>query len=92
MKRVEIGSTVVLENIETGQQFIKTIKYQKEVAKPMSGTGAYYDLDYNTEVLPENIKNNVLTDVSPLGKMLLGEISGSVVRVKKNSYKIIEIK
>jgi len=92
VKKVEIGSTVVMKVLETGELLTKTIKYQKVVGKPKSGTGAYYDLDYKIDVDPEKIENNVITNATLLGSALIGKAEGDIVEVNKNTYKIIEIK
>jgi len=92
MKEVKIGSTIIMEVLETGALFTKTIEYQKGEWKPKSGNAVYKEQEYKYDVEPQKIESNVITNLSPLGSALLGKSVGDVVKVKKLSYKIIEIK
>jgi transcription elongation GreA/GreB family factor len=71
--------------------FTKTIKYQKHKTRPVGGTGSYRDLYYTSEVQPEKLKENIITDASPLGQALIGRKIGDIVSVKGHNYKILDI-
>ena len=92
MKKVEINSKVIIKNIETGKLFTKRIKYQKKNGKPDSGSGAYYDLNYKMEVIPQMLYNNSNTPQSHIRKILLEKKICDKITLKKNTYIIIDIK
>jgi hypothetical protein len=91
MKEVKIDSKIIIKNLKTRELFEKTIKYEKVEWIPYKGTGAYGDLDYKARTNPEKIENNIITNVTPLAKAIIGKRVGDMVRVNGMDFEIISI-
>jgi len=95
-KTVKVGSKIKYINLLTGKTFDIKIVQPKFTEKPVSGTGAYYDLDTRIKVIPPDIGNHEITSASKFAQQVFGKTEGAVITIYPNdgnpySIEILEI-